>query len=238
MTVLIVLTSHDTLGNTGRKTGMWLEEFLSPYYRFVDTSTPVRLASPAGGEAPIDPASIDAIKSSALFERYSKDSVLQRLLKNTERLQDVDPATIDGVLYPGGHGPVWDLREDAHSLRIIERLHAAGKPVATICHAGCVLLNARKPDGSPLLRDAKVTAFSDGEEEVIQLHTVVPYGVEAEMRRLGAVYSRAPDWEAHVVQHDHLLTGQNPASSVGVANGLIAALTAKSSVERGPTGNP
>lgn len=221
MNVLFVLTSNDKLGNTGRKTGLWLEEFLTPYYRFVASGYTVRLASPAGGKAPIDPGSVDALSGSALYERYDSDAGLQIALATTEKLAAVDPSSVTGVLYPGGHGPVWDLRDNEHSLKIIETLYSENRPVATICHAGCVLLDARKPDGSPLVQGLQVTAFSDGEEELIDMHKVVPYAVESEMRRLGAFYSRAPDWQGHVVRDGNLFSGQNPASSEGVADAVI-----------------
>ncbi|MGP8473716.1 type 1 glutamine amidotransferase domain-containing protein [Burkholderia sp. PR2] len=230
MTVLIVLTSHDTLGNTGRKTGVWLEEFLVPYYEFVGAKVHVRIASPLGGEIPIDPLSIDTIKQTDLYQRFERDEKLHAALKNTERLGEIAPDTVDGVLYPGGHGPLFDLRTNAHSIRLIEAMYSAGKPVATICHSGCVLLNVKTASGSPLVRGRRVTAFSDSEEAAVQLEKEVPYLVETELKSLGADYSKAGAWQEHCVIDDLLITGQNPASSAAVAKVVIDRLNTTAKV--------
>ncbi|SDR53817.1 Putative intracellular protease/amidase [Paraburkholderia fungorum] len=227
MTILIVLTSHDTLGDTGKKTGLWLEEFLAPFYEFTDANIPVRLATPAGGIAPIDPLSIEMIESTDLYRRFANDASLVKLLQNTEQLEKIDAQEVDGVLYPGGHGPLFDLRTNPHSIRLIESLFRTGKPVATICHAGCVLLDAKATSGAPLVNGKNLTAFSDSEEVAAQLAEVVPYLVETELKKLGANYSRAPDWNEYIVRDGQLLSGQNPASSRGVAKALIEVLGIK-----------
>ncbi|MFX1767059.1 type 1 glutamine amidotransferase domain-containing protein [Paraburkholderia sp. A1RI-2L] len=232
MTALIILTSHDVLGDTGRKTGVWLEEFLVPYYAFFDVGVNVRLASPKGGKVPVDPLSIDAIKDTPVYQRYLRDSNLLTALDNTEKLNMVTPDTIDAVLYPGGHGPLFDLRHDANSIRLIQNLHAAGRPVAAICHSGCVLLEAKTPSGAPLVRGRKVTAFSDSEEAAVQLEKVVPYLVETELKNLGASYTKAADWQNHCVVDDLLITGQNPASSAAVAKVVIDLLQANADALR------
>lgn len=226
MTALIILTSHDVLGDTGRKTGVWLEEFLVPYYAFVDENIDVRLASPKGGEVPVDPLSIEAIQDAPIYRRYVKDNDLLAALKRTEALVNVAPDTVEAVLYPGGHGPLFDLRHDPDSIRIIEALHSTGRPVAAICHSGCVLLEAKTPNGAPLVRGRKITAFSDSEEAAVQLEKAVPYLVETELKKLGASYSKADDWQAHCIVDDLLITGQNPASSVAVAKVVIDTLKA------------
>ncbi|RQM47096.1 type 1 glutamine amidotransferase domain-containing protein [Paraburkholderia bannensis] len=230
MTALIILTSHDVLGDTGRKTGVWLEEFLVPYYAFVDAGVNVRLASPKGGKVPIDPLSVDAIKDTAVYQRYLGDSNLLSALDNAEELSNVTPEAIDAVLYPGGHGPLFDLRHDTHSIRLIQSLHAVGRPVAAICHSGCVLLEVKTPGGAPLVRGRNVTAFSDSEEAAVQLENAVPYLVETELKKLGASYTKAADWQDHCVVDDLLITGQNPASSAAVAKVVIGLLQANADV--------
>jgi putative intracellular protease/amidase len=225
MSVLIVLTSHDELGATGRKTGVWLEEFLVPYYEFIDVGLRVRLASPRGGAVPIDPISIQAIEETDIFRRFAADNFLQGLLEASERIDQVDASAVDAVLYPGGHGPLYDLRTNSDSIGLIESILRSGKSVATICHAGCALLDAKTPHGDPLVKGRSVTAFSDSEEAAIQLETTVPYLVESELKRLGANYSKAQDWQAHWVQDEQLITGQNPASSRAVAKAIIDAVS-------------
>ncbi|MCI0996605.1 type 1 glutamine amidotransferase domain-containing protein [Pseudomonas corrugata] len=224
MSVLFVLTSHDAFGDTGRKTGLWLEEFLAPYYRFIDAGLAVRLASPKGGRVPVDPASVEALKDSALYQRYASDAVLGERMNSTVRLSAVNAGDVSALVYPGGHGPLWDLRDNPASVALIESFSGSDKPVATICHAGCALLDARKSDGRPLVEGLQVTAFSDSEEAAVGLDKAVPYLVEADMRALGAVYSKAGDWESHVVVSGSLVTGQNPASSLGVADAVMKLL--------------
>jgi putative intracellular protease/amidase len=224
MKILIVLTSHDTLGNTGRKTGFWLEEFAAPYYAFVDAGATVTLASPQGGQPPLDPKSDDPDAQTDDTRRFRQDAEAQRLLASTRRLAEVQAADYDSVFYPGGHGPLWDLAEDAKSVALIETMLAAGKPVSAVCHAPGVLRHAKTADGKPLVQGRQVTGFSNAEEAAVQLTDVVPFLVEDELVRLGGVYSKGPDWQPYVVSDGLLVTGQNPASSVGVAQALLARL--------------
>ncbi|QJI41104.1 type 1 glutamine amidotransferase domain-containing protein [Pseudomonas sp. ADAK2] len=226
MSILFVLTSHATLGDTGRETGLWLEEFLVPYYSFVDAGLPVRLSSPKGGNVPVDPASVDALKDSSLYQRYYSDAILAERMSSSAKLSSILAPDVSALVYPGGHGPLWDLRDNPHSVSLIESFISLGKPVATICHAGCALLDARKSDGRPLVEGVQVTAFSDSEEAAVGLEKAVPYLVEADMKALGAVYSKSVDWESHVVVSGSLITGQNPASSAGVAEAVIKRLKA------------
>ncbi|WP_333903446.1 type 1 glutamine amidotransferase domain-containing protein [Achromobacter insolitus] len=221
MNILIVLTSHDTLGNTGRKTGFWLEEFAAPYYAFVDAGAQVTLASPAGGQPPLDPKSDDPDAQTDDTRRFRQDKDAQRHLAATLRLAQVQAADYDAVFYPGGHGPLWDLAEDPKSVALIETMLAAGKPVAAVCHAPGVLRHAMTADGKPLVQGRQVTGFSNAEEAAVQLSDVVPFLVEDELKRLGGQYTSGPDWQPHVVSDGLLVTGQNPASSVGVANALL-----------------
>lgn len=221
MNILIVLTSHDTLGNTGRKTGFWLEEFAAPYYAFVDAGVQVTLASPAGGQPPLDPKSDDPDAQTDDTRRFRQDKDAQRQLAATLRLAQVQAADYDAVFYPGGHGPLWDLAEDPKSVALIETMLAAGKPVAAVCHAPGVLRHAMTADGKPLVQGRQVTGFSNAEEAAVQLSDVVPFLVEDELKRLGGQYTSGPDWQPHVVSDGLLVTGQNPASSVGVANALL-----------------
>ncbi|MBC9904325.1 MULTISPECIES: type 1 glutamine amidotransferase domain-containing protein [Achromobacter] len=221
MNILIVLTSHDTLGNTGRKTGFWLEEFAAPYYAFVDAGAKVTLASPAGGQPPLDPKSDDPDAQTDDTRRFRQDADAQRQLAATLRLAQVQAADYDAVFYPGGHGPLWDLAEDSNSVALIETMLAAGKPVAAVCHAPGVLRHAKTADGKPLVQGRQVTGFSNAEEAAVQLSDVVPFLVEDELKQLGGQYTSGPDWQPHVVGDGLLVTGQNPASSVGVAQALL-----------------
>lgn len=224
MKILIVLTSHDTLGNTGRKTGFWLEEFAAPYYAFLDAGATVTLASPKGGQPPLDPKSDDPDAQTDATRRFRQDTEAQRVLASTRRLADVQAADYDAVFYPGGHGPLWDLAEDTKSVGLIETMLAAGKPVSAVCHAPGVLRHAKTADGKPLVQGRQVTGFSNAEEAAVQLTDVVPFLVEDELTRLGGLYSSGPDWQPHVVSDGLLVTGQNPASSVGVAQALLERL--------------
>jgi putative intracellular protease/amidase len=224
MNILIVLTSHDTLGNTGRKTGFWLEEFAAPYYAFVDAGAKVTLASPAGGQPPLDPKSDDPDAQTDDTRRFRQDKDAQRQLAATLRLAQVQAADYDAVFYPGGHGPLWDLAEDPNSVSLIETMLAAGKPVAAVCHAPGVLRHAKTADGKPLVQGRQVTGFSNAEEAAVQLSDVVPFLVEDELKQLGGLYTSGPDWQPHVIGDGLLVTGQNPASSVGVAQALLERL--------------
>ena len=226
MNILIVLTSHDTLGDTGRKTGFWLEEFAAPYYAFLDAGATLTLASPQGGQPPLDPKSDDQDAQTDDTRRFRQDAEAQRRLANTRRLAEVQAADYDAVFYPGGHGPLWDLAEDAKSVSLIETMLAAGKPVAAVCHAPGVLRHAKTADGKPLVQGRQVTGFSNTEEAAVQLTAVVPFLVEDELALLGGLYSKGPDWQPHIVSDGLLITGQNPASSVGVAQALLERLKA------------
>ena len=224
MNILIVLTSHDTLGNTGRKTGFWLEEFAAPYYAFLDAGAKLTLASPLGGQPPLDPKSDDPDAQTDDTRRFKQDSDAQRVLASTRRLSEVQASDYDAVFYPGGHGPLWDLAEDNNSVALIETMLAAGKPVSAVCHAPGVLRHAKTADGKPLVQGRQGTGFSNAEEAAVQLTDVVPFLVEDELKKLGGLYSSGPDWQPHVVSDGLLITGQNPGSSVGVARALLERL--------------
>ena len=221
MKILMVLTSHDQLGNTGRKTGFWLEEFAAPYFIFKDFGAQITIASPKGGQPPLDPKSNDPEFQTELTHRFEADPAAQAALAQSVRLDSVSHADFDTVFYPGGHGPMWDLAEDMDSVRLIEGTLNAGKPLALVCHAPIALRHARKPDGSPLVQGKRVTCFTNSEEEAVGLTKVVPVLAEDEMRRLGGIYSSADDWQPHVVYDGLLVTGQNPASSGPTAKTLL-----------------
>ena len=222
MKVLIVLTSHDTLGDTGRKTGFWLEEFAAPYYTFRDADVDVLVASPNGGQPPLDPKSTEPDFQTDMTHRFDGDPDAHAALANTVRLDSVSAEDFDAVFYPGGHGPLWDLAENKDSKKLIEDTLQAGKPVALVCHAPGVLRHVTNPDGTPLVQGRPVTGFANTEEEVMGLTDVVPFLVEDELRTLGGVYSKTVDFASHVIQNDLLITGQNPRSSTVAAAALIA----------------
>jgi putative intracellular protease/amidase len=224
MKILVVLTSHDQLGDTGRKTGFWLEEFAAPYYVFKDAGVEMTLASPKGGQPPLDPKSDNADSQTDATRRFKSDKDAQAALANTSRLSTIRGAGYDAVFYPGGHGPLWDLAEDSHSIALIESMYAAGKPVAAVCHAPGALRHTKAPDGSALVRDKAVTGFSNSEEAAVGLTEVVPFLVEDMLKKNGGKYSKGPDWQSHVVVAGNLITGQNPASSEAVAKALLARL--------------
>ncbi|WP_413760527.1 type 1 glutamine amidotransferase domain-containing protein [Streptomyces sp. MMBL 11-3] len=221
MKVLVVLTSHDELGDTGRKTGFWLEELAAPYYRFKEAGWEITLASPAGGRPPLDPKSNEPDFQTDLTRRFEADEEATAALSDTVRLDSVSADAFDTVFYPGGHGPLWDLAEDAHSKRLIETTLRAGKPLALVCHAPGVLRHAVNEDGTPLVRGKEVTGFADSEEEGVALTEVVPFLVEDELKRLGGIYSKGEDWAPYVVRDGLLITGQNPASSAPAADALV-----------------
>ena len=224
MKILMVLTSHDQLGETGEKTGFWLEEFAAPYYVFKDSGAEITLASPKGGQPPLDPKSAAKDFQTAATARFNADEAAQQALATTVRLKDIPPDDYDALFYPGGHGPLWDLAEDKHSINLIEIMSALGKPVAAVCHAPGVLRHARKGDGSPLVQGKEVTGFSNSEEAAVGLTTVVPFLVEDELRKTGGKYSKGDDWAAYFVRDGNLITGQNPASSEGAAKAVLSAL--------------
>ena len=225
MKILMVLTSHDKLGDTGRKTGFWLEELAAPYYEFKDAGAEITLASPKGGRPPLDPKSQDSNFQTDLTRRFEKDAEAEDKLSRTVRLESVKQKDYDTVFYPGGHGPLWDLAEDQNSIRLIESFFAAGKTVAFVCHAPGVLRHAKTPSGRPLVDGKTVTGFTNGEEEAVGLTKVVPFLVEDELLSLGATFSKVKNWGVHVVTDGQLITGQNPASSGPAAKVLIEALS-------------
>ena len=229
MKILMVLTSHSELGNTGKKTGFWLEEFATPYFVFRDAGADITLATPKGGQPPLDPKSDEPGAQTEATERFKRDAGAQRALATTVKLSNVVPRDFDAVFYPGGHGPLWDLAEDKHSIALIESTHAAGKPVALVCHAPGVLRNAKSEDGSPLVKGKRVTGFSDTEEEAVQLTKIVPFLVEDELKRLGGLYAKGPDWTSFVQVAGNLITGQNPASSAEAAKEELKMLAAAQS---------
>jgi len=218
--ILMVLTSHDQLGNTGRKTGFWLEEFAAPYFVFKDAGVDVTLASPKGGQPPIDPKSDLPENQTPAMARFKKDAAAQRALANTVKLADVKAEDYDTVFYPGGHGPMWDLAEDPVSIKLLESFYNSGKPIALVCHAPGVLRHVQYK-GAPLVKGKRVTGFTDGEEQEVQLTHVVPFLVEDELLRLGAVFEKVANWQPFAVTDGHLITGQNPASSTVGAQALL-----------------
>ncbi|PHV05629.1 type 1 glutamine amidotransferase domain-containing protein [Janthinobacterium sp. BJB412] len=224
MNILMVLTSHDRLGDTGHKTGFWLEEFAAPYYTLLDAGAKLTLVSPLGGQPPLDPKSDAPESQTAATARFKADPAAQAALAATGKLAAVKAADFDAVFYPGGHGPLWDLAEDRASIALIEALLAAGKPVAAVCHAPGVLRHAKAADGTPLVRGKRVTGFTNSEEEAVGLSAVVPFLVEDMLKQHGGVYSKAADWQSYVQTDGLLVTGQNPASSEAAAAALLKLL--------------
>ena len=225
MNVLIVLTSHDQLGNTGEKTGFWLEEFASPYYHLKDAGAQVTLASPSGGQPPLDPKSNVPDFQTDATRRFDNDPSARNELANTAKLSEIKADDFDAVFYPGGHGPLWDLHSDGDSIALIEAFITAGKPVAAVCHAPAVLLNASDANGQPLVRGKQVTGFSNSEEAAVELTDVVPYLLEDQLIAMGGLYQKAEDWHSLAVVDGLIITGQNPGSSEAVAAALVKAIT-------------
>ena len=224
MKILIVLTSHNQLGDTGKKTGFWLEEFASPYYRLKDAGVQVTLASPHGGQPPLDPKSNEPDFQTDDTRRFDEDQAAQNELANTAKLTEMKMEDFDAVFYPGGHGPLWDLYNDNDSIALIEGFIAAGKPVATVCHAPAVLLKAKDQNGDPLVKGRKVTGFSNSEEAAVELTDVVPYLVEDQLIAMGGVYQKVEDWNSLAIVDGLIITGQNPGSSAAVAEALVKAI--------------
>ena len=224
MNILMVLTSHDQLGNTGLKTGFWLEEFAAPYYIFKEAGAKITLASPLGGQPPLDPKSDDPSAQTAATTRFKADVESTALLASTAKLATLNVADFDAVFYPGGHGPLWDLAEDKQSIALIEAMIAAGKPVAAVCHAPGVLRHTRNVDGMPLVKGKRVTGFTNTEEDAVQLTQIVPFLVEDMLKTNGGEYSKGPDWQPYVLVDGLLITGQNPASSELAAEKLLGML--------------
>ena len=225
MKILVVLTSHDKLGDTGLKTGFWLEELAAPYYAFKDAGAELTLASPKGGQPPLDPKSSDPASQTDATRRFEADADAKAQLAATRVLADVSVDDYDAVFYPGGHGPLWDLAEDLHSIALIERALSAGKPVATVCHAPGVLRHVKdQSTGESVVRGKRVTGFTNSEEAAVELTEVVPFLVEDMLKTNGGRFERAPDWAPHVAVDGLLITGQNPASSEPVAEELLEKL--------------
>jgi putative intracellular protease/amidase len=224
MKIAMILTSHDQLGNTGHKTGFWLEEFAAPYYTFVDAGADVTLASPAGGQPPLDPKSDDPSAQTDATKRFKADAAAQKALASTVKLDTIKAEDFDAVFYPGGHGPLWDLAEDKQSISLIETTFAAGKPLALVCHAPGVLRHTKAANGEPLVKGKSVAGFTNTEEEAVHLTNVVPFLVEDMLKENGGIYSKGADWQPYVVSAGNLITGQNPASSEKAAEELLAML--------------
>lgn len=213
MKILMILTSHDQLGDSGEKTGFWLEEFASPYYVFKDADVEITLASPKGGQPPLDPKSDAPDFQTEATERFKRDADAQAALASTLKLSSISADDYDAVFYPGGHGPLWDLAEDSSSIALIESMYASGKLVSAVCHAPAVLRHVKGADGSPLVKGKSVTGFSNSEEAAVQLTGIVPFLLEDELKAKGANYSSSEDWHPYVITDGNLVTGQNPASS-------------------------
>jgi putative intracellular protease/amidase len=226
MKILMVLTSHDQLGNTGRKTGFWLEEFAAPYFVFRDASVELTLASPKGGQPPIDPKSDLAENQTDAMTRFKKDSAAQEALSKTVKLADVKAEDYDSIFYVGGHGPMWDLVDNPVSIALIESFYNSGKPVAAVCHSPAVFHKVTYK-GEPLVKGKRVTGFTNGEEEAVHLTHVVPFLVEDELKRVGGLYEKAADWQPFSIADGRLVTGQNPASSTSAARTLLKVVAAE-----------
>ena len=224
MNILIVLTSHDKLGNTQEKTGFWLEEFASPYYTLLDAGANITIASPKGGKPPLDPKSDAADFQTESTKRFKADEKANEVLANTLKLSSVKESDFDAVMYPGGHGPLWDLTTDTDSIALIEAFVKADKPVASVCHAPSVLLNVKLSNGEYLVKGKKVTGFSNTEEEAVQLTDIVPFLLEDALQAKGATYSKVADWNSYAITDGKLITGQNPGSSEAVAKELLKLL--------------
>lgn len=224
MKILIVLTSHSQLGSTGEKTGFWIEEFATPYYALADAGAQITIASPAGGQPPVDPKSEAPDAQSPATQRFFKDMEVIDKVAHSYKLSDVEEANFDAVFYPGGHGPMWDLATDKTSIKLIEDFYNTQKPIAFVCHAPAALVNVKAENGHPLVKGKKVTGFSNTEEEAVGLTKVVPFLLEDELKKLGGHYSKGADWSSFVQQDGLLITGQNPGSSEAVAELLLKTL--------------
>ncbi len=224
MNILMILTSHDKLGDTGKKTGFWLEEFAAPYYVFVDAGAQITLASPAGGQPPLDPQSDAPDAQTEATKRFNMDESAKEALSNTIRLDQVDAGHFDAVFYPGGHGPLWDLAENAHSQRLIETFVTGNRPLGVVCHAPAIFRHTKGADGKSLVSGRRVTSFANTEEAAVGLTDIVPFLVEDMLKENGGLYEKGQDWDAHVVVDGKLVTGQNPASSEAAARQLLKLL--------------
>lgn len=227
MKILIVLTSHSELGNTGEKTGFWIEEFATPYYVLADAGADITIASPKGGQPPVDPKSELADAQTPSTERFYKDPVLIDKVAYSLKLSDVKQEDFDAVFYPGGHGPLWDLATDKDSIKLIEAFYNHQKPIAFVCHSPAALVNVKAKNGEPLIKGKELTSFSNTEEEAVKLTKVVPFLLEDELKKHGALYTKGADWGSYVKQDGLLITGQNPGSSEAVAKLLLKTLIGK-----------
>ncbi|WP_461631486.1 type 1 glutamine amidotransferase domain-containing protein [Labilibaculum euxinus] len=225
--ILFVLTSHSQMGNTGHKTGFWVEEFANPYYTLVDQGVDITIATPKGGVAPIDPTSSLPQNATEDTKRFNQDEAVQKKINETIALVDINFEDYDAVFYPGGHGPLWDLAEDATSAKLIQDFNATKKPIAFVCHAPAALRHVKNAQGEFLVKGKKVTGFTNEEEEAVQLTKVVPFLVEDMLKENGGIYSKGDNWAAYAVQDGNLITGQNPASSALVAEMLLKMLEKK-----------
>jgi putative intracellular protease/amidase len=232
MKVVMVLTSHDQLGNTGRKTGFWLEEFAAPYFVFRDAGVELMLASPKGGQPPVDPKSDLPENQTPAMARFKQDAAAQQALSQTVKLADVRAEDFDTIFYVGGHGPMWDLAESPVSIALIESFYNSGKPVALVCHSPGVLHRVTY-QGEPIVKGKRVTGFTNDEEEEVQLTKVVPFLVEDELKRLGAIFEKLPNWQPFSIVDGRLITGQNPASSTGAAQALLNLVTQRAAPTSG-----
>ncbi|WP_027394651.1 type 1 glutamine amidotransferase domain-containing protein [Aquimarina latercula] len=221
MKILFVLTSHDKLGDTGKKTGFWIEEFATPYYYLIDKGVDITLASPKGGQPPIDPSSDESQNQTDSTKRFHKDEALKDKLSKTIKLSEIDEKNYDAIFYPGGHGPLWDLSNDTDSIRLIQSFYENQKPTGLVCHAPAALKNVKTSNGDYLVKGKKVTGFTNSEEAAVELTEVVPFLVENMLKENGGTYSKANDWEPYAVQDNNLITGQNPASSEKVVEKLF-----------------
>lgn len=225
MNILMVLTSHDKLGDTGEKTGFWLEEFASPYYAFLDADANVTLASPLGGQPPVDERSQDSSAQTDDTKRFKDDHAAKKVLANTVKLSEVNSNEFDAVFYPGGHGPLWDLAESADNIKLVEDFNAAGKPISAVCHAPAVFKNVMGSDGKAFVNGRKITGFTNSEEDAVGLTDVVPFLLEDVLKEKGAHFSKVEDFNVHTVVDGNLVTGQNPPSSKETAEELLKLLS-------------
>lgn len=221
MKILMVLTSHSELGNTGKKTGFWIEEFAAPYYIFLDAGASITIATPKGGQPPIDPSSDTPENQTPAVIRFKADKNLQKILSETHLLSTISSDDYDAIFYPGGHGPLWDLTNDSASIKLIEDFWRSKKPVSAVCHAPSVLLNVKDDSNTYLVKGKNITSFTNSEEAAVGLTDVVPFLLENELKNKGGIYTKKEDWASYVVKDGMLITGQNPASSEAVANELI-----------------
>ena len=224
MKIVMILTSHSELGNTGKKTGFWIEEFAAPYYVFIDAGASITIASPKGGQPPIDPSSDTAENQTPAVIRFKADKKLQKMLSETHLLTSISSDDYDAIFYPGGHGPLWDLTNDADSIKLIEHFWSSKKPIAAVCHAPSVLLNVKDTEGTYLVKGKNVTGFTNSEEAAVGLTEVVPFLLENELKNKGGIYSKKEDWAPYIVKDGMLITGQNPASSEAAAKELLSEL--------------